>query len=65
MLPLPEVVDVRLLYRQAVLRGGGDHGHALRLDPRELLRLAEPRVSDICEAAGPPHRKDFNQLPKA
>ena len=64
MLPLPEVIDVRLLYRQAVLCAGGDHRHALRIDPRELVRLAEPRVGDICEPAGPPRRKDFAQLPK-
>jgi Ala-tRNA(Pro) deacylase len=64
MLPLPEVIDVRLLYRQAVLCAGGDHRHALRIDPRELVRLAEPCVGDICEPAGPPRRKDFAQLPK-
>jgi Ala-tRNA(Pro) deacylase len=64
MLPLPEVVDVRLLYRQAILCAGGDHRHAIRLDPRELLRLAEPRVGDICEPTGPPRRKDFANLPK-
>jgi Ala-tRNA(Pro) deacylase len=64
MLPLPEVIDVRLLYREAVLCPGGDHRHAIRLDPLELVRLAEPRVGDICEHAGPPRRKDFDQLPK-
>jgi len=64
MLPLPEVVDVRLLYRDAVLCAGGDHSHSIRLDPLELLRLAEPRVGDICENAGPPRRKDFANLPK-
>lgn len=61
---LPEVVDVRLLYRDAIVCAGGDHTHAIRLDPRDLLKLAEPRVGDICEASPMPHRKDFSQLPK-
>ena len=60
----PEVVDVRLLYREAIVCAGGDHRHAIRLDPRDLLKLAEPRVGDICEPAGPPRRKDFANLPK-
>src|ERR687896_159981 len=64
MLPLPEVVDVRLLYRDAVLCAGGDHRHAVRLDPRDLLRIAEPRVGDLCEHDPTPRRKDFGELPK-
>jgi Ala-tRNA(Pro) deacylase len=63
MLPLPEVLDVRLLYRDEVLCAGGDHRHGVRLDPRDLLRIAEPRVGDLCEPEGPPHRKDFVHLP--
>ena len=63
-LPLPEVVDIRLLYREHVLCAGGDHRHALRLDPRDLLRIAEPRVGDLCERDATPHRKDFAELPK-
>ena len=47
-----------------MLCAGGDHSHSIRLDPLELLRLAEPRVGDICENAGPPRRKDFANLPK-
>src|SRR5437867_1338485 len=35
-LPLPEVVDVRLLYRRAILCPGGDHRHGVRMDPRDL-----------------------------
>jgi Ala-tRNA(Pro) deacylase len=61
---LPEVVDVRLLYRQAIVCAGGDHQHAIRLDPRDLLKLAEPRVGDICEPTVPPRRKDFANLPR-
>jgi Ala-tRNA(Pro) deacylase len=59
--PVPEVVDIRLVYREHVLCAGGDHRHGIRLDPRDLLRLAEPRVADICEHDGD-HR--FADLPK-
>jgi hypothetical protein len=65
MLPLPEVLDVRLLYRDSVLCAGGDHRHAVRLDPRDLVRIAEPRVGDLCEHDPAPHRKDFGELPKS
>lgn len=64
MLPLPEVVDVRLLYQDRVVCPGGDHRHALRLDPRDLVRLAEPRVGDVCRHEQPPRRKGFADLPK-
>jgi Ala-tRNA(Pro) deacylase len=64
MLPLPEVLDVRLLYRDSVLCAGGDHRHAVRLDPRDLVRIAEPRVGDLCEHDPAPHRKEFGELPK-
>jgi Ala-tRNA(Pro) deacylase len=64
MLPLPEVVDVRLLYHESVLCAGGDHRHAVRLDPRDLVRVAEPRVGDLCEHDPTPHRKDFGELPR-
>src|SRR5215813_2655016 len=58
-LPLPEVVDVRLLYRDHVICAAGDHRHGVRIDPRDILRVAEPRVGDLCEHEGPPRRKDF------
>ena len=61
---LPEAVDVRLIYRDRVLCAGGDHRHALRLDPRDLVRMSEPRVGDLCEHDPSPHRKDFGELPK-
>ena len=47
LLPIPVVVDVQLLFRRIVLCSGGDTCHSIRLDPRELIRLAEPRVGDI------------------
>jgi Ala-tRNA(Pro) deacylase len=46
--PLPEVIDVQLLFRRGIVCAGGDHEHSIRLDPRELVRLAEPRVGNIC-----------------
>ncbi len=63
MLPLPEVVDVRLLYKDHVVVAGGDHRHAIRLDPRDLVRIAEPRVGDISEHDPVEHRKGFADLP--
>ena len=62
VLPVPEIVDIRLLYREQVLCAAGDHRHGVRLDPRELLRLAEPRVGDVCLHHEPEHR--FEELPR-
>ena len=63
-LPLPEAIDVRLIYRDHVVCAAGDHNHAVRLDPRDLVRLAEPRVGDLCEHEPSAHRKDFAELPR-
>jgi Ala-tRNA(Pro) deacylase len=49
MVPVPEIVDVHLLYHDRIVCAGGDHRHSLRIDPRDLLRLCEPRVADLCE----------------
>lgn len=49
MIPVPEIVDVHLLYHDRIVCAGGDHRHSLRIDPRDLLRLCEPRVADLCE----------------
>jgi len=65
ILPMPEVIDVRLLYADDIVCPGGDHRHAIRLDPRDLIRLSEPRVGDICEHDAVQHRKGFADLPKA
>jgi Ala-tRNA(Pro) deacylase len=59
---LPEVVDIRLLNRERIMCAAGDHRHGLLLDPRELLRMAEPRVADICEHALRERR--FADLPR-
>src|SRR5215210_3327620 len=43
---VPEVVDIRLLYRDRVACAAGDHRHSVLVDPRDIVRLAEPRVAD-------------------
>jgi prolyl-tRNA editing enzyme YbaK/EbsC (Cys-tRNA(Pro) deacylase) len=40
---VPEVVCLGLLYLDEVVLDGG-----VRLDPRDLLRLCEPRVAELC-----------------
>jgi prolyl-tRNA editing enzyme YbaK/EbsC (Cys-tRNA(Pro) deacylase) len=39
-----------------VLCFAGDHRHSVRLDPRDLVRMTEPRVADICEHIPGEHR---------
>ena len=39
---VPEVVDLGLLYNADIVLDGG-----VRIDPRDLLRLCEPRVADV------------------
>ncbi len=43
------IVDRRLLDQPRVLCGGPDHRHGLLLDPREMVRLGDAMVADICE----------------
>ncbi|HEX2411493.1 MAG TPA: YbaK/EbsC family protein [Solirubrobacteraceae bacterium] len=62
MVPMPEILDVHLLYHERILCAGGDHGHALRLDPRDLLRVCEPRVAAICETPAGAGR--FRDVPR-
>src|SRR4029453_6450954 len=50
MMPMPEIVDVHLLYHEQILGAGGDHKPSIRMDPRDLLRVCEPRVGSICES---------------
>jgi hypothetical protein len=59
---VPEVVDTRLLYHAKVLCSAGDHRHKVLLDPRDLFRLTEPRVADICEHRPGDHR--FADMPR-
>jgi Ala-tRNA(Pro) deacylase len=49
MLPAPELLDRRLLDCDRIVCSGGDHRHSLRLDPRDIMRLANPLVADLCE----------------
>jgi Ala-tRNA(Pro) deacylase len=46
---VPELVDRRLLDHDRVICAAGDHSHSLRVDPGEIVRLADARVADICE----------------
>jgi prolyl-tRNA editing enzyme YbaK/EbsC (Cys-tRNA(Pro) deacylase) len=50
LLATPEILDPRLLRYRSILCGGGDHRHTLKISPREIERLGEPLVADICEA---------------
>jgi Ala-tRNA(Pro) deacylase len=62
MVPMPEILDVHLLYHERILCAGGDHEHSLRMDPRDLMRISEPRVAAITET--PPGRGRFRDLPR-
>ena len=43
-----EVIDKRLAGQPAIVCPGGDHRHAVRVDPRDVVRLANAAVADIC-----------------
>ena len=62
MMPMPEIIDVHLLYHERIVCAGGDHRHSLRMDPRDLLRVCEPRVASICESSD--GRSRFRDLPR-
>jgi Ala-tRNA(Pro) deacylase len=49
MLPAPEILDRRLLDHDRILCSGGDHRHSVLIDPREVVRISEAQVADICE----------------
>jgi Ala-tRNA(Pro) deacylase len=49
MLDALELVDERLLEHDRILCSGGDHEHAVLVDPRDVVRAGEARVVDICE----------------
>lgn len=54
LLRIPAILDTRLLAHDHVLCSGGDHRHTLKLSPREIQRLGEPFVGDVC-VGGPSH----------
>jgi len=62
MMPMPEIIDVHLLYHERIMCAGGDHRHSLQMDPRDLIRLCEPRVAGICESSE--GRSRFRDLPR-
>jgi Ala-tRNA(Pro) deacylase len=45
-----ELVDERLLEQDRILCSGGDHEHAVLVDPRDVVQAGQARVADICEA---------------
>jgi Ala-tRNA(Pro) deacylase len=47
--PAAEVVDRRLLEADTIVCAGGDHRHAVALDPRDLVRATAAKVADISE----------------
>jgi Ala-tRNA(Pro) deacylase len=49
MLPVPEIVDRRVLEHDRVLCNGGDHRHSVLLDPNHIVSASEARVADVCE----------------
>ena len=49
MLPAPEVLDRKLLEHERILCTGGDHRHSVLIDPRDLERVTEARVADVCD----------------
>jgi prolyl-tRNA editing enzyme YbaK/EbsC (Cys-tRNA(Pro) deacylase) len=49
LLGIAQVVDRRLLDIERVLCSSGDHRHSLKVDPNEMVRLADARVGDLCQ----------------
>jgi Ala-tRNA(Pro) deacylase len=49
LLPSAEIVDIRLLDSERALFAAGDHRHSVLIPIRQLLRVTEPRVADVCE----------------
>lgn len=43
------VLDRRLLGHPAIVCAGGDHRHAIRLAPGDVVRVTDAHVADICE----------------
>jgi len=49
MLPVPEIVDSRVLDHERVLCNAGDHAHSVLLDPNDIVRASDARVADVCQ----------------
>jgi Ala-tRNA(Pro) deacylase len=50
MFDAPELMDERLLDHDRILCSGGDHEHAILVDPRDVRQVGKALVADICEA---------------
>lgn len=48
LFPIAELVDRRLLEADAVVCAAGDHRHSLVLAPRDIVRLGDATVGDLC-----------------
>ena len=44
---VPLLIDERVMERESIIAGGGNRTSKVRLDPRELLKVANARVADI------------------
>jgi Ala-tRNA(Pro) deacylase len=49
ILNVSQIVDRRLLDHAQVLCSAGDHRHSIKVDPNDMVRLADARVADLCQ----------------
>jgi Cys-tRNA(Pro)/Cys-tRNA(Cys) deacylase len=49
MVAAATVIDSALLAQPQVLCPGGDHTHAVLVDPRDIVRITAAKTADICE----------------
>lgn len=60
LLGVPEIVDRRTLANSRIVCNGGDHRHAVVIEPHDLVQLAEPEIADIVEL-----RREHGRVPLA
>jgi Ala-tRNA(Pro) deacylase len=51
--PFGALLDRRLLAHDKIICSGGDHRHTLEISPRQIERLGQPLVADICDEHQP------------
>lgn len=49
LLDAVEILDARLLEHDRILLSGGDHRHGVLVDPHDLVEIAQPKVTELCE----------------
>jgi Cys-tRNA(Pro)/Cys-tRNA(Cys) deacylase len=49
MLPAAEVIDRALAEQPEIMCPAGDHRHSVLVDPRDVVRVTDAKVADICE----------------